>query len=283
MNVYSDHIKRLSQVHTSPHGKEYRQISIASIAEFSQTHGIKIKDAEIMALETGVIPSRYQRNIGVIGSEGQILVLQSRIAIIGLGGLGGMVVELLARAGTGSLVLADHDSFDETNLNRQILCHETNIGLPKTDAAVERVRNLNSAVETEAHFISANNENIGDIIEGAHVVIDGLDTIPSRFQAQNAAKEKGIPFVHGAVAGFSGQVLTIFPEDKGLESIYGPLNASFDSGIETHLGTPTTIPALVASWQAQEALKIIVKKGNLLRNRLLYMDGEKGSVETIQL
>ena len=93
----------------------------------------------------------------------------------------------------------------------------------------------------------------------------------------------GIPLIHGAVAGFTGQVLTIFPEDKGLQGIYGSKDNLPDSGIETGLGTPGIIPAMVASWQAQEAVKIILKKGGLLRNRLLYIDGEKGTVEIINL
>lgn len=282
-NKAKDEIRKLSEAAKAPNGKEYLKISLPSIKRFAKTHNLKIREVEVLALEQGVVPDRYQRNIGTIGLEGQTRLLSSKIAIIGAGGLGGGVVELLARMGIGHLVVVDGDVFEESNLNRQILSQEDNLGLSKAQAAVERVKNINCGIRVTAHFTLITEENIGKIVDGADAVVDALDNIPSRFIVEKMAKKKGIPLIHGAVAGFTGQVLTIFPEDKGLERIYGPIHKLPGSTIERELGTPGPAPAMVASWQVQETIKILLKKGKPLRNRLLYIDGLEGRVDIINL
>jgi len=282
-DTIKDEIKNFSEIAMARSGKQYLKISLHAIKNFAINHNLKIGEVEILALENEIVPERYQRNVGTIGINGQVRLLKSKIVIIGLGGLGGIVLELLARMGIGNIVVVDGDVFEESNLNRQLLCRENNLGLSKTEAAFERVKNINQGIEVDAHFTPIKEENVGEIIDRVDVVIDALDNIPSRFLVEKGAKKMGIPLIHGAVAGFTGQVLTIFPEDKGLQGIYGSKDNLPDSGIETGLGTPGIIPAMVGSWQAQEAVKIILKKGGLLRNRLLYIDGEKGTVEIINL
>ncbi|MFH1623744.1 MAG: HesA/MoeB/ThiF family protein [Pseudomonadota bacterium] len=276
-------IRKFSEVTIAPNGKEYVKISLPSIKNFAKTHNLEIAEVEILALENGIIPERYQRNIGTIGLKGQAKLLNSKIVIIGLGGLGGTVLEILARVGIGWIVAVDGDVFDESNLNRQILAKENKLGSRKTDAALERVKSINQAIRVEAHFTRIKDDNIRHIISGADVIVDALDNIPSRLLVEKAAKAEGIPLVHGAVAGFSGQVSTIFPEDRGLQEIYGSPGKLPKSGIESELGTPSTTPAMVASWQAQETIKILLGEGELLRNRLLCIDGQGGTVEIVRL
>ena len=282
-NTTKDEIRKFSEIAIARSGKQYLKISLHAIKNFAINHNLKIGEVEILALENGIVPERYQRNVGTIGLNGQATLLRSKIAIIGLGGLGGTVVELLARMGIGHIVVVDGDVFEESNLNRQILCRENNLGLSKAEAAVERVKNINQGIKVTAHFTLVKEENIGEIIDGADVVVDALDNIPARFLVEKMAKKKGIPLIHGAIAGFAGQILTIFPEDKGLQGIYGSKDNLPDSGIETELGTPSITPAMVASWQVLEAIKVILKKGGLLRNKLLYIDGERGTVEIINV
>lgn len=219
----------------------------------------------------------------MVGFSEQVKLLQSKVAIIGAGGLGGTVLELLARMGIGKLIVADKDIMGDSNLNRQILSTETNLGQSKTEVAVKRVKEINSSVEIIGHPVFINSDNIKKIIEGAEVVVDALDNLPSRFVLQKACRNLKIPLVHGAIAGFNGQLTTIFPEDKGLELIYGSDRDLPEHGSEAELGAPTVTPALIASLEAQEVVKILLKRGKLFRNRLLYLDIEEGTVEILNL
>jgi molybdopterin/thiamine biosynthesis adenylyltransferase len=209
--------------------------------------------------------------------------LQSKVVIIGAGGLGGTVLELLTRMGIGKLIIADKDIIVDSNLNRQILSTETNLEQNKTEVAVKRVKEINSSVEIIGHSVFINSDNVEKIIEGAEVVVDALDNLPSRFVLQKACRVLKIPLVHGAIAGFNGQLTTIFPEDKGLKLIYGSNKNLPEHGSEVILGAPTVTPAIIASLEAQEVIKILLKRGKLFRNRLLYLDIEEGTIEILNL
>ena len=148
---------------------------------------------------------RYQKNIDPINFSEQIKLLESKIAIIGCGGLGGNVIELLIHIGIGELILVDGDKFIESNLNRQIFCIEGNIEKNKVDVAAERVKSINSGLKVKTYELFIDSENIIELTKGSDVVVDALDYIPSHFILENAYKTMKIPLVHGAVKGFNGQ------------------------------------------------------------------------------
>jgi molybdopterin/thiamine biosynthesis adenylyltransferase len=129
----------------------------------------------------------------------------------------------------------------------------------------------------------ADRENIYGMLRGCHVVLDCLDNLKTRFLLQEACRELGIPLVHGAIAQFYGQVLTIFPGDPGYKAIYKSYEIGKDKGIERELGNPSATPALVSAWQVQEAIKVILNIKELLRNRLLFIDTLQGCTKVIQL
>jgi len=262
-------------------GEKYYSISVKQIKEISCKFQTKSREVDILALQNNIIPKRYQRNLGVVSPSEQIKLLQSKVAIIGAGGLGGTVLELLARIGIGKLIIADKDIIGDSNLNRQILSTETNLGQSKTEVAVKRVKEINSSIEITGHSVFIDSDNVKKIIEGAEVVVDALDNLPVRFILQQACRELNIPLVHGAIAGFNGQLTTIFPQDKGLELIYGSNKDLPEHGSEVELGAPTVTPALIASLEAQEVFKILLKRGKLFRNRLLYLDIEEGTIEIL--
>ena len=185
--------------------------------------------------------------------------------------------------GIGKLIIADKDIMVDSNLNRQILSSEKNLGQSKAEAAVKRAKEINSSIEIVGHSVFINPDNVKKIIEGAEVAIDALDNLPSRFVLQKACRDLKIPLVHGAIAGFNGQLTTIFPEDKGLELIYGSDKNLPEHGSEVELGAPTVTPALIASLEAQEVIKILLKRGKLFRNKLLYLDIEEGTIEVLNL
>lgn len=264
-------------------GEKYYNISIVQVKSLAQKFKLPGREIEILALQNNIIPERYHRNLGAISPSEQVKLLQSKVVIIGAGGLGGTVLELLARMGIGELIIADKDIIGDSNLNRQILSTETNLGQSKTEVAVKRIKEINSSIEIVGHSVFINSDNVEKIIEGAEVVVDALDNLPSRFVLQKACRDLKIPLVHGAIAGFNGQLTAIFPEDKGLELIYGSNKNLPEHGSEAELGAPTVIPALIASLEAQEVIKILLKRGKLFRNRLLYLDIEDGTVEILNL
>jgi molybdopterin/thiamine biosynthesis adenylyltransferase len=243
----------------------------------------EVREVEIAALKAGVIPWRYVRNTGTIGLEGQIKLLQSTVAVVGLGGLGGYITEALARMGVGRLILIDGDAFEEHNYNRQLLSAESRLGVEKAEAALQRVAQINRAVAVDAHAVMLTRENLPQLLAGVDVVVDALDRLPIRIMLQDGAKALSIPLVHGSIAGFLGQVLTILPGDLGLRSLYGETDQLPEQGLEAQLGTPAATPMAVAAWEAQEVVKILVGRGELLRHRLLVMDMESGTVEILRL
>ena len=232
-------------------------------------------------LAEGRVPERYQRNIGTIGIAGQLRLLRAKVAIVGAGGLGGNIIELLARQGVGYLRIIDGDSFAVHNLNRQLLSTEKNLGLNKAAAAVKRVEEINSDVRAEAVPQMMTDKNAEALIAGMDVVVDALDNISGRVLLSLTAQKLGIPLVHAAIAGFTGQVTTILPGDPGLDTIYK--NGCREKGVETALGNPAATPALAAAIQAQEVVKLLTGCGEVLRGRLLYFDTEQNIFELFKM
>jgi len=259
------------------------------IIRLQQVHGLatafdrSIREVELAALAVGVVPWRYVRNLGTVGLEGQATLLRATLAVVGLGGRGGYVTEALARMGVGRLILIDGDVFEEHNLNRQLLSAEARLGTHKVEAARRRVAEVNGAVEVVGHAVRLTQENLAGLLAGADLVVDGLDRLPTRLILQEGAQALGIPMVHGSIAGYLGQVMTIFPGDAGLRSLYGEPGQLPEQGLEAQLGTPAATPMAVAAWEAQEAVKILLGRGELLRHRLLVMDMESGTIDVLQL
>lgn len=264
------------------HEGELRLLPLAAEKALAEEFGLPRREVQIAAVQNRILPVRYQRSLGTVGWDGQLALLRATCGIVGLGGLGGWIVEGLARMGVGCLILIDGDRFAENNLNRQALCWESTLGQPKTVAAAERVRNLNPAVEVRAHAVWADEHSLPDLLRGATVIVDALDTLPTRIVLQKVAQSLGVPMVHGAIAGYIGQVMTIFPGDAGLLALY-PEGKSPERGAEALWGNPAATPMMIASWQIQEVVKIITGRGQPLRNRMLLMDAEQGTAEILKL
>lgn len=211
---------------------------------------------------------RYDRN-GIFSKEEMEIIQASTVCVIGSGGLGGYILEMLARTGVGHVKIVDGDVFDESNLNRQLLSTVENIGNVKVVEAEKRISLVNPEIKIHAVHAFAEAGNMIEILEGADVAVDALDNISTRRLLQDSCEEMAIPLIHGAIAGWYGQVSTIFPGDRTLDRLY-PLDTR--SGIEESLGNPSFIPATVASIQVAEALKVIVGKDELLRNQVLMVD-----------
>lgn len=264
-------------------GRDYLLVSNGAIEEASVRCGLSVRQVQLDALEHGLVPARYAQNMPDYGFEGQQKIIRSSIAVVGAGGIGGHVCELLARSGVGRLIIIDGDSFDETNLNRQILCTEPDVGKPKAEVALRRVSQINSSVQVEAVVAFADERNLPAMISGADVLIDCVDTARTRFVLQKVCADLSIPMIHGTLGGFIGRVLTVFPGDKGMDVLYdrkeiGPIATEAREHGEPPVytgppsGSPAVSPAAIAPWQVSEALKIVTGQGSVLRNQVLVVD-----------
>ncbi|MCM2286732.1 MAG: HesA/MoeB/ThiF family protein [Desulfobacula sp.] len=215
---------------------------------------------------------RYDRNFNTFSPDEQKKLGASTVAIIGLGGLGGGVCEMLARVGIGRLILVDGDVFEASNLNRQVLSEERLMGVPKAEAARDRVRAVNSGIEVIHRIEFLDERTLYDTIKGSDVVMDCLDSIDTRFKLQDAAKKAKISIVSGAIAGVTGQVTAIFPEDKGYALIYGEKSRKQGKGVETKTGNIAYCALFTAALQSSECVKIILNRGDILRNKLLIAE-----------
>jgi len=212
---------------------------------------------------------RYIRNMSMLSKEENESLGKFKVCVVGCGGLGGYIIEFLGRLGIGYITAVDGDIFDETNLNRQILSDTESLGKSKALAAKQRMKLVNPEIEITSVTERLTEENAERVLQGHDLIIDAVDKINTRFLLQDRAAKLKLPLVHGAIAGWYGQVSTILPGDRTLDKIYPSREGS---GIENELGNPSFTPALVASIQVAEALKVLLGKGELIRNKLLYID-----------
>jgi len=213
---------------------------------------------------------RYDRQImiGEIGQEGQGKLKRSRVVIAGTGGLGSPIALYLTAAGIGTIRVIDHDQVALSNLNRQILHWEEDVGRKKVDSARAKLRNLNSMVEIQAIAETITEKNVSELLDGFDALVDAMDNLPTRYILNRCAIEKNIPFFHGAVNGFEGRVMTVLPgETACLRCMY--------RGLVPQEKFPVigVVPAVIGSIQATEVIKYLVGIGKLLTNRLLIYDG----------
>jgi len=268
-----------------PAGEKYFSISLSAVGELARNYGVTGRHVEITALQSEVIPERYQRSIGSLGINGQLKLLNSAVGVVGAGGLGGFVLELLARMGVGRLVVIDGDYFSESNLNRQLLSTELTLGSSKTGEAAKRISGINSSLEVETFQCRGERSNMAGIFSGCHLVIDCLDNLPSRLDLEEVCAELNIPMIHGAIAGFIGQVAVIRPDRPLLSTIYGQIKASgARHGVELQLGNPAFTPAMLASFQCSEAVKYLAGvEGVLPAGSLLIIDMQSGSTYQVDV
>ena len=221
---------------------------------------------------------RYKRQILLFGEEGQETLKKTRIFVAGAGGLGSPVSIYLAVAGIGTLTVVDRDVVDQSNLNRQILHFDRDIGKKKTDSAGEKLRALNPDIEIEVINTTIDETNVRSLVGNADGIVDAMDNFPTRYLLNDIAIEKNIPFFHGAIRGFHGQATTVIPGKTAcLRCIFpNPPPAEVFPVVGT-------TPGLIGTLQAAEVLKYVLGFGDLLSNRLFIWDGMKTRAEEIMV
>jgi molybdopterin-synthase adenylyltransferase len=252
------------------------------LLDWATEHRISPFDAQLEALRNGIVPLRYLKNFHSIDLLEQIRICSSKVLVCGCGGLGGVLINLLARTGVGHLRVLDSDVFVTSNLNRQWLCDTRDIDRPKAPVAEERARSINPFILVESLNLTLNEENAEELMRGMDLVLDALDNIPGRYAAAGAAIRLAIPFIHAAVAGWWGQVSTFLPgSSRDLKNIYGRAHAR--DRVEESMGVLGPTAAVIGSLEALEAMRILAGRKPAYADRLLYFDGEGGQLEIIPL
>jgi molybdopterin-synthase adenylyltransferase len=263
-------------------GESQLVIEDRELLEWGLHQGIAPRFAQIEALEAGIIPLRYLKNFHALNLIEQTRICRSAVLICGCGGLGGVLVNLLARVGVGALRLVDGDAFAPSNLNRQWLCDTEHLSQPKALVAEQQVRAINPLVEVEAFPEILEESNADSLVRGVDLILDALDNLPGRFLLAEIARRLEIPFLHAAATGWWGQVSTFMPgSPQDLSAIYGTRKSRDPT--EVAMGVLGPAPSVIASLQAFEAIRLLAGRNPAYANRLLFFDGESGVMELIPL
>ena len=229
---------------------------------------------------------RYARHVIMdgVGPEGQGRLLDGRVLVVGAGGLGAPVIQYLAAAGVGTLGIADGDVVERSNLQRQVVHRDADVGRPKVDSAADFVAALNPDVTVERHHLEVGPSNVEDLVARYDVVVDASDNFRTRYLVNDACTLAGVPYTHGAVYRFEGQVTT-FPAD-GEAPCYrclfpeapppGTVPDCSEAGV---LGV---LPGTIGTLQATEAIKCLLGVGDLLAGRLLVYDALGVTVDEVR-
>jgi molybdopterin/thiamine biosynthesis adenylyltransferase/rhodanese-related sulfurtransferase len=246
--------------------------------------GLPVEASQGLTLEAR---RRYSRHLLIpeVGEEGQLRLLESKMLLIGAGGLGSPAALYLAAAGVGTIGIVDADNVDETNLQRQILHDTSRLGTSKVQSAADRIRSLNPDVEVRAFEERLTSENVESILEdGWDVIVDGADNFPTRYLVNDASVWHNIPVVHGSIFRFEGQA-TVFKPGAGpcyrcLFPTPPPpeLAPSCAEG-----GVLGVLPGIIGSLQANEALKLALGIGDTLVGRLLLFDALSATFTEVAL
>jgi len=227
---------------------------------------------------TGEELERYQRQISIFGAEGQLRLKQAKVFIAGAGGLGSTVATYLAVAGIGKLLIVDPDVVALSNLNRQILHWDRDIGKKKLDSAREKLGEMNPNLEIEAVPETINEVNVVELIGDCDLIVDALDNFTARYALNKAALAKRIPLFHGAVHGFYGQVTTIIPGKTACFRCIFP-----DAPPQIPPPVVGVAPGIIGCIQATEVIKYVLGLGRLLEDSLLMWDGLRAEVSEVPL
>ena len=220
--------------------------------------------------------ARYARNIPAL-TEAECLTLRTkRVLVAGCGGLGGHIIDQLARIGVGQLRVVDGDVFEPSNLNRQLLSSVPVLGISKAGVATEHIARVNPETEVDAVEDFLTEENVHSLITGCDVVLDALDNIPSRKILASACSEAGIPYVYGAISGWVAQAAVSMPGDNLVQKLYPEGTVLRDKSVLSFT------PALCASMQVSLCVKLLT--GRPVENgKIYYFDLLNQEFETIPM
>jgi adenylyltransferase/sulfurtransferase len=225
---------------------------------------------------------RYSRHVILdeLGAEGQAALLDGSVLVVGAGGLGAPAIQYLAAAGVGTLGVVDDDDVERSNLQRQVIHGDGDVGRPKVDSAADFVADLNPDVTVRRHRTRLDREN-ADLVAEYDVVVDASDNFPTRYLVNDAARVAGVPVAHGAIYKFEGQATTLAPDGPCYRCLFPepPEPGTVPDCATT--GVLGVLPGTLGCVQATEAVKLLTGLGETLDGRLLFYDALEMSFETV--
>ncbi len=229
--------------------------------------------------------SRYNRNILVegFGEEGQSKLQNSKVLVIGAGGLGSPVLYYLAAAGIGTLGIIDSDVVDISNLQRQILHRTSEIGVPKVISAKEKLEALNPDVHIVAYRERFTQDNAAELVRQYDFVVDCCDNYETKFLISDVCVAEQKPYSHGAVLTLRGEVMTYIPGSSDYRKVFGGAPAAGTVPTSAQVGILGSIAGLVGCIQATEAIKYLTGIGDLILNRILIIDGKTMAFQSLKI
>ncbi|SDY00327.1 SAMP-activating enzyme E1 [Halopenitus persicus] len=227
---------------------------------------------------------RYSRHIILdeVGPEGQGRLLESDALVIGAGGLGAPVIQYLAAAGVGTIGIVDDDVVERSNLQRQVIHADADVGEPKVESARRYVEALNPDVDVETHESRLDAPNARELLAGRDVVVDCSDNFRTRYLVNDAARLESVPVAHGAIYKFEGQATTLLPEGPCYRCLFpeAPEPGTVPDCAST--GVLGVLPGTVGCIQATEAVKVLLDSGDPLAGRMLFYDAMEMTFETVE-
>jgi molybdopterin-synthase adenylyltransferase len=217
-----------------------------------------------------------QRILAEVGEAGQRRLERAAVAIVGVGGLGSPVALYLAAAGVGRLALIDDQRVEASNLNRQIVFEECDVGRPKVEAAAWRLRLIDATLQLDARQENIRASNVAELFTQYDLVVDGTDAFETKFLLNDAAVLLRKPLVHGAVLQWGGQVTTVLPDAPCLRCLFRAPPEPGDVPTCEEAGVIGAATGVVGSVQAEEALKLLLQVGTPLSGRIFQHDGLRG-------
>ncbi len=230
--------------------------------------------------------NRYQRHLLMadVGERGQLKLLDSKVLLLGAGGLGSPAALYLAAAGVGTLGIIDMDVVDESNLQRQILHNMDRIGERKVDSAKKTLTLLNPDVDVATYDVPLGADNVLEIIDGYDLIVDGTDNFPTRYLVNDASLVKRIPVVHGSIFQFEGQATVFDPYNGPCYRCLIPVPPPAEQAPScAEAGVLGVLPGIIGSIQAVEAIKMLLGLGDPLVGRLLAYDALDESFRTFKV
>jgi molybdopterin/thiamine biosynthesis adenylyltransferase len=221
---------------------------------------------------------RYERQIRIFGTDGQERLKNAKVFVAGAGGLGSAISIYLAAAGIGRIRIVDHEKIELSNLNRQILHCDEDVGREKAASAEEKLKKINPDVSLEAISETIEENNVLELVDDFDLIVDAMDNFHTRYLLNRAAIVKNIPFFHGAINGLYGQATTIIPGKTAcLRCIFPEPPPSMTFPV---VGATCGVIGCI---QVTEIVKYIVKMGSSLENRLLLWDGLNAKIDEIEI
>ena len=229
------------------------RIHEAALARLAADAGLSLREAQKIACDHEIWPERYVRNTGLFSAAEQARLLCARVLQVGLGGLGGHLLDMMLRLGVGRITGADGDLVEESNLNRQILATSATLGKAKALAAAEYAARVNPAVEFTPMQVFLRGDDLLTALQGTDLALDALGGLQDRKTLHDAAAKMQVPVISAGIAGFIGWIAVVRPGDPGPADFLG-----HGKGVEESLGNPAPTVAFAAALQCAAAAKLLV-------------------------